>query len=280
LVVDDNETNREILVRQLAAWRVLPQAVANGAEALAALHRTLEAGEPFHFAILDMQMPGKSGLEVAETVHADPNLAWTKMVILTSVGQTISRSRLDAAGVGACLTKPARQGQLHDALTDLFGGIAPPVAEEKPVASETPAPAPVAPAEVRLRILVAEDNLVNQHVARLQLEKFGYTAEMVASGQEAIDAVARDTYDVVLMDCQMPDLDGYEATRRIREMETKRRAAGAIFQSVRIIAMTANAMSGDRETCLAAGMEDYISKPVRTADLAAALARAQIQSGG
>jgi signal transduction histidine kinase/CheY-like chemotaxis protein len=279
LVVDDNETNREILVRQLAAWRVQPKAVANGNEALTALHESLEAGEPFHFAILDMQMPGKSGLEVAEAVHAEPNLSWTKMIVLTSVGQTLPRARLDAAGVGACLAKPARQAHLHEALINLFAGAPPVAPEPEPLPAAEALPAPIVPAEVKLRILVAEDNLVNQHVARLQLEKFGYHPDLVLSGQEAIDAVTTRSYDVVLMDCQMPDLDGYEATRRIREWEAKRRADGESFLPVRIVAMTANAMAGDREACLAAGMEDYISKPVRTADLAAALARAQIRSG-
>jgi CheY-like chemotaxis protein len=197
--------------------------------------------------------------------------------VLTSVGQNLPRARLEGAGVGACLAKPARQAQLYDALISLFAGGVVAVPEAAP--PESFVQAPVAPAEIKLRILVAEDNLVNQHVARLQLEKFGYHPDLVLSGQEAIDAVSNRTYDVVLMDCQMPDLDGYEATRRIREWEAKRRATGEIFSPVRIIAMTANAMAGDRETCLAAGMEDYISKPVRTADLAAALARAQVHSG-
>jgi len=279
LVVDDNETNREILVRQLAGWRVQPKAVANGSEALAALRQALEAGEPFHFAILDMQMPGKSGLEVAEAIHAEPNLSWTKMIVLTSVGQTLPRARLEAAGIGACLAKPARQAHLQETLINLFSGAPLVAADPEPPAAESALPTPVVFAEVKLRILVAEDNLVNQHVARLQLEKFGYRPDLVLGGQEAIDAVARQDYDIVLMDCQMPDLDGYEATRQIREWEAKRRAGGEKFLPVRIIAMTANAMTGDRENCLAAGMEDYISKPVRTADLAAALARAQIRSG-
>jgi CheY-like chemotaxis protein len=277
--VDDNETNREILVRQLAGWRVQPKAVANGSEALAALRQALEAGEPFHFAILDMQMPGKSGLEVAEAIHAEPNLSWTKMIVLTSVGQTLPRARLEAAGIGACLAKPARQAHLQETLINLFSGAPLVAADPEPPAAESALPTPVVFAEVKLRILVAEDNLVNQHVARLQLEKFGYRPDLVLGGQEAIDAVARQDYDIVLMDCQMPDLDGYEATRQIREWEAKRRAGGEKFLPVRIIAMTANAMTGDRENCLAAGMEDYISKPVRTADLAAALARAQIRSG-
>jgi CheY-like chemotaxis protein len=157
--------------------------------------------------------------------------------------------------------------------------IAEAATETEAETDESAAEAPIAPLKANLRILVAEDNLINQHVARLQLEKFGYRPDIVSDGQGAVDAVACEAYDILLMDCQMPGLDGYEATRRIREREAERRAAGERFTPVRIVAMTANAMAGDRETCLAAGMEDYISKPVRSSDLAAALARAQFKVG-
>jgi CheY-like chemotaxis protein len=164
--------------------------------------------------------------------------------------------------------KPVRHAQLHETLVVLLGGgeasrAAPPMA---PAAGST---------EVKpLRILLAEDNLVNQHVARMQLAKFGYEPDVVADGLAALDAAQKGKYDVVLMDCQMPELDGYAVTRRLRLWEAGRRDAGEKFEPLHIIAMTANAMQGDREKCLEAGMDDYVSKPVRPQELAAAIARA------
>ncbi len=276
LVVDDNATNREILTRQLAGWKIEARAAADGEEALTLLRVARAAGEPFQFAILDMQMGGLSGLEVAQAVVADPALAGLKVVILTSIGRTITRPELDAAGVAACLTKPARQSQLRDVLSDVLGDA--PAAGEAVVDRLVVAHPARPTAEVGLRILIAEDHKVNQEVARLQLEKLGYRPDMVASGREAVEAATQRRYDVIFMDCQMPDLDGFAATRLIRAWERDRRDAGDLVRSVHIVAMTANAMSGDRELCLEAGMQDYLTKPVRSADLAGALARAQMQS--
>ena len=275
LIVDDNETNREILVRQLASWRMDAVPVANGAEALAALRQARAAGNPFPVAILDMQMPGMSGLEVASAVRHDPMIAATRMIMLTSVTHNIGQARLESAGIGVCLSKPARQSQLHDALVSVLADKADLAAAE----IEAPALTPAAPTGGKLRILVVEDNLVNQHVARLQLEKFGHHPDIVSSGREAVEAVRVTRYDLVFMDCQMPDVDGFQATRLIREGEAERQAAGETVSRVRIVAMTANAMAGDRETCAAAGMEDYIAKPVRSSDIAAALARAMVAVG-
>ena len=273
LVVDDNQTNREILIRQLATWHVKARGVEGGEAALAAMRAAVAAKEPFHFAVLDMQMPVMSGLDLAHRIKAEPALAQTKLIILSSIGNTLSRAELDAAGVGACLTKPARQAQLHDALLSLLAGRSGAPAGAPPPESTTPR---VAPADVKLRILVAEDNLVNQHVAFLQLQQFGYQADIVANGLEAVAAVLAKPYDIILMDCQMPDVDGFEAARRIRAWEADQRAAGRSAPAVHIVAMTANAMVGDRENCFSAGMNDYVTKPVRAADLAAALARAQV----
>ena len=268
LVVDDNATNREILVRQFSAWRMEPKAVDSAVEALTALRAAVEAGAPFQFAVLDMQMPAMSGRELAQSIHADPVLARTKMLLLTSLGHPIGRRELDAVGVGACLTKPARQSQLHDAVVTVLAG-----GDEKPSPARTDRLEKSPPADVKLRILVAEDNLVNQQVAALQLEKFGYRADIVGDGEQVITAVKANAYDIVLMDCQMPGIDGYEATRRIRAWEAERRACGERFGPLHIIAMTANAMLGDRDACFNAGMNDYIPKPVRAVDLAGALAR-------
>jgi len=269
LVVDDNATNREILVRQFAAWRMEAQAVDSAAGALAALRAAALAGAPFQFAVLDMQMPAMSGQELAQSIHADPAIARTRMLLLTSLGHPIGRRELDEVGIGACLTKPARQSQLHDTLVNVLASTgetgAPPPRTERVERS--------APADVKLRILVAEDNLVNQQVASLQLEKFGYRPDIVGDGEQVIAAVKVHTYDIILMDCQMPGLDGYEATRRIRSWEAERRARGEQFAPLHVIAMTANAMLGDRDACFNAGMNDYIPKPVRAVDLAGALAR-------
>jgi PAS domain S-box-containing protein len=271
LVVDDNATNREILTRQLAAWRIECVAVESGEAALGALRAAAGRGEPFHFGVLDFQMPAMSGLELARVISAEPALAGVQLVLLTSMGHMLSRRELDEAGVAACLIKPARQSQLHDALVNMLSG---PVAPEMPKLLSR---APFVPAaEIKLRILIAEDNAVNQQVAFMQLQKLGYSADIVADGQQAVAAVQAHSYDVVLMDCQMPELDGFEATRRIRTWEADRRARKDAVAPLHIIAMTANAMVGDREECLAAGMDDYVSKPVRQADLAAALARSSM----
>jgi len=267
LIVDDHATNREILERQLAAWRVETVSVPGGAEALAVVRAA--GAPPFDFAVLDLQMPDMSGLELARRLRAEPGCAGLKMLILTSMGNMVPQPELAAAGVGRCLVKPVRQSQMHDTLVALLGGSIPPrLALAKP---------PVVPAwaEVKpLRILFAEDNLVNQNIARMQLAKFGYKADLVDDGLAAVAAVKAGPYDVVLMDCQMPELDGYGATRQLRAWEAQRRDAGEKFEPLYIIAMTANAMQGDRDACIAAGMNDYVSKPTRPPELAAALARA------
>ena len=278
LVVDDNATNRDILARQLAAWRIEARAVESASAALEALRAASAAGQPFHFGVLDMEMPGLSGLDLARQIRADPALAGLKLVILSSIGRPLSHQELEDNDIRACLTKPARQAQLHDALLAILAG-------QRADPAQTPATKAFAvPAfsqgETKLRILVVEDNLVNQHVARLQLQRFGYEPDIVGSGQQAIAALRHaHPYDVVLMDCQMPELDGIETTRRIRARERERGGETGPVQPVYVIAMTANAMVGDRDTCLAAGMNDYISKPVLATDLAAALARAQVPAG-
>jgi PAS domain S-box-containing protein len=278
LIVDDNATNREILARQLGSWRIDTQSTPDGESALVALREALGEGRPFHLAVLDMQMPGMDGLELARRIRAEPALAGLKMMILSSMGSLLAPHDLAAAGIGACLLKPARQSQLHDTLVALLSGRPLEAAKVEPADSATPPPRA---SEVRpLRILLAEDNLVNQNVARMQLAKFGYQADLAVDGRGAVEAAQAHPYDVILMDCQMPELDGYEATRRLRAWENQRRDAGEKFEPAYVIAMTANAMRGDRDACIAAGMNDYVSKPVRTHELAAAISRAPAAQAG
>ena len=260
LVVDDNATNRQILVRQAQSWEMLPRATARPSEALG----WVERGDPFDVAILDMQMPEIDGLALARRIRAQPAGRTLPLVLLTSLGRT-ERS-LGAHEFAVTLTKPVRASQLYDALV---GILAP--GPEEPKEPEAPAKAgpgvAAAPARAGLRILVAEDNAVNQKLAVGLLGKLGHEADVVGNGAEALEAVEREGYDVVLMDVQMPELDGLEATRRIRRRHPHGRP--------RIIAMTANALQDDREACFAAGMDDYLAKPIRVAQLAEALTGAE-----
>jgi PAS domain S-box-containing protein len=266
LIVDDNATNREIFERQLANWHVTYASAASGQEALEKLRGSGSAH--FDAALLDMQMPNMDGLTLARHIHTDPALSHMKMLILSSMGRTIPPAELAEAGVALTLMKPVKQTQLHEALAGILANRAP-----SPVRAKRPAAPPMV-ASGKLRILVAEDNIVNQRVALLQLERLGHRADVAANGLEVLAAIETVHYDVIFMDCHMPELDGYEATRRVRTRENERRDRGETFTPLHIVAMTANAMQGDREACLASGMDDYISKPVRPAELAASLARA------
>ena len=264
LVVDDNATNRKILHHQLTSWRMPNEEAASGAEALALMRREAAAGRAFPLAILDMQMSEMDGWMLAHAIKRDPALAGTRLVMMTSLDRHEDAATMREAGFDAYLTKPVKQSQLFDSLSTVWGNAeslrqtAPPAPMEKPAGR--------APAQT-LRILIAEDNVVNQKVAQSQIAKLGYRAEVVGNGREALEALARGSFDVVLMDCQMPVLDGYAATAELR-----RRENGGAKRTL-VIAMTAHALEGDREKCLAAGMDEYLSKPVRVEDLRALLAR-------
>jgi CheY-like chemotaxis protein len=221
-----------------------------------------------------MQMPEMDGVTLARTIKADPAIAATRLIILTSLGNSMTAEELQAAGIDAYLVKPVKQSRLYECVLEAMGRTltAPTVA--KPART---GPAPVqaitAPHLLKARILLAEDNAVNQMVALGQIERLGCKAVAVANGLEVLAALDQIHYDIVFMDCQMPDMDGYEATRAIRQREQAALAAGTARPPVYIIAMTANAMQGDREKCLAAGMDDYVSKPVRPAELKTVLER-------
>ncbi len=254
LVVDDNATNRQILVAQTGRWGIDSRDTASPHEALG----WVEGGETFDVALLDLNMPELDGYTLADRIHASASGAATPIVILSSVG---SRDR-DAPSVAAFLTKPVKPSALHDTLMTVLHGV-----DKAPAVrlSERPTADPELGRRHPLKILLAEDNAVNQKLAIRLLAQMGYDADIAGNGLEAIAALERTPYDVILMDVQMPELDGLGATRRIRSGVGDRR-------DVRIVAMTANALAGDREACLEAGMNDYVSKPIRPAELAAALA--------
>ena len=285
LVVDDNATNRRILHHQVLGWRMRGGQAASGAEALVALREAAADRDPYDIAILDMQMPEMDGLMLARTVQADPSLGGIPLIILSSMGQKLSREDMRAGGITSSLIKPVRQSELYDALVNALASAPLPLGRrrysENAAAPDVPTvfPAPADPVVPQLtlkgpRILVAEDNPVNQKVTLRQLEKLGYTADVVANGLEAIEAIERIPYSVVLMDCHMPDMDGYAATQRIRDRERQGTLNSRLTQPVCIIALTADAMEGDRDRCITGGMDDYVSKPVKIEALQAAIGRA------
>jgi len=272
LVVDDNATNREILHHQLVAWKIEKGSAASGFEALQKLRAAAAAGEPYHLALLDMQMPEMDGLTLTREIKADPAIADTQLIILTSLGRRMTQAELRAAGIDAYLIKPVKQSKLFDCLVDVVGSHSNHEILRSADAASRPASDAALP---KARILLAEDNAVNQKVAQAQLGKLGLSADVVSNGREVLKALASTSYDLVLMDCQMPEVDGYEATMQIRRNEAEAATKGLSRARCHIIAMTANAMQGDREKCIEAGMDDYISKPVRESDLRAALERWQ-----
>jgi PAS domain S-box-containing protein len=253
LIVDDNDTNRRILEDQMQVWGIHAICAASAQEALEKLQDSSQS----RFDIVLLDMPGMNGITLARVIKADPKLTRIRLIMLTSLGQLMDDKELEKAGIEACLVKPVKQGRLYECLT---GRRSPPC---KPGSADAASALPQ-----NLRILLAEDNVINQKVAVAQLRKLGFTVEVAANGLEAVEASRRARFDVILMDCQMPEMDGYEATRQIRLREQTEGGKPAY-----IIAMTANAMQGDREKCLQASMDDYLSKPVKNSELRDALAR-------
>jgi two-component system, sensor histidine kinase and response regulator len=259
LIVDDNATNRKLLVHLCNAWR-LRHRVADGALAgLEQLHAANNSGFPIDLVILDHHMPDIDGLGFAAMVRADRSIPRPTFVLLTSRGERLVQTQMETHGLAACELKPLHPEKLRRTLARVM-------AHTRPAPLEVPVepPAPIAPAPAvpqRAAILVAEDNRVNQKVILLQLRHLGYNADIVQNGREAVEAVQRKAYALILMDAQMPEMDGIAATRRIRAAQTA--GEPGFPRELRIIAMTANAMAGDREMCLDAGMDDYLAKPVR-----------------
>jgi CheY-like chemotaxis protein len=270
LVVDDNQTNRRILEYQSAGWRMaLVDSVPDGETALAALRHAAAAGTPVEVVLLDYQMPGMDGFEVARRIQQDTTLPPTRVVILTSMCHRLPPADLKSAGIAAWLVKPVKPSRLYDTLVTILSALR----QQRISTGETERlhrPARLEGGEFAQqypgRILVAEDTPVNLILALKVLERLGYRADRASNGLEVLEAVRRAPYDLILMDCQMPEMDGYEATRRIRMREKP-------GEHIRIVAMTANAMKTDREACLAAGMDDYVSKPISFEALKEALRR-------
>ena len=261
LIVDDNATNRNILKHQTSSWGMIATEAESGKRALELLRAGVAQGEPYDIAVLDLMMPDMNGFQLAEAIKSDPTIASVALVLLPSFGKRGHGERARQAGIAAYLQKPVRQSQLYDCLTAVMARSD----REPATASRLVTRHSLRESEVQqkdktfssVRILVAEDNLVNQKVALGQLYNLGYRAEAVPNGRELLKALENDHVDIILMDCQMPEMDGFAATAEIRRREGTAR-------HTTIIAMTANALDGDHERCLAAGMDDYLSKPVKS----------------
>ncbi|MCX5724087.1 MAG: response regulator [Nitrospirae bacterium] len=272
-IVDDYPINRRIMEVYATKWGVQCLLAENGQHALERLRTAAADGGACELAIIDMQMPGMDGLDVARAIKADPALASTRLVLLTSHGQRGDATAAQAAGYAAYLTKPVHESQLHDCLTAVLKLPAQGTTDPEQSEIRTAPPGLItrhslAETKVRSssRILVAEDNPINQIVLVRMLGKLGYRVDVVANGREALDALSRLRYAAVLMDCQMPEMDGFQTTAEIRRQE----GAGAHLP---IIGVTANTAQEDRTQCLTSGMDDFLSKPVKVKILAEVLAR-------
>ncbi|OFW58878.1 MAG: hypothetical protein A2133_02310 [Actinobacteria bacterium RBG_16_64_13] len=271
LGVDDSETNRKVMAGMLDSWGCRHREVAGAREALVALREAVAEGDPYRVAVLDMCMPEIDGEELAIEIKADPELAATGLVMMTSVGARGDAARMEKAGFAAYLVKPVRQSHFYDCLAAVVGpenrgGVE---GERSPVTGRIITRHTLAErARRRSRILLAEDNLVNQKVALKALEKLGYAADVANDGAQALQATREKRYDVILMDVQMPVMDGMEATRQIRDARS-----GSLNPEVTIIALTAHAMAGDRQRCLDNGMDDYLAKPIKAAELQDVISR-------
>jgi CheY-like chemotaxis protein len=261
LVVDDNATNRLVLKKYLLSWDCRPEEAPDAETALEMLRAAAGRGEAFEIAILDMRMPGMDGEELGRAIKEDESIRQAKLIMMTSVGKRGDVGRLGEIGFSAYLTKPVKQSQLFNCITAVVEGragristVGMPVVTRHILSDDR---------RRKYRILIAEDNATNQVLALKTLERYGFRADTVSSGKEAIEVLDKVPYDLVLMDVEMPGMDGMEATRRIRD-------GGS---SIPILALTAHAMKGDREKCLAAGMDDYVSKPIDPRELVDAIER-------
>ena len=269
LVVDDSETNCKILSYQLTAWQMRVDAVQGASAAISILRAAVAEGDRYELAILDMQMPEIDGEMLGALIKADPLLSDTRLIMLTSLNQKGGTNRGKALGFDVYLVKPVKQSRLLDALMEVVA-----ITAQRDGLAYSYQDSPIVPVKdfhlstkriSKLKILIAEDSPINQKVALHQLRSFGYDADVAGHGKEVLDLLARINYDIILMDCQMPVMDGYETTKAVRQLDSDKK-------NTVIVAMTANALKEDRDRCLACGMDDYLSKPVRKEDLAQKLA--------
>jgi two-component system sensor histidine kinase/response regulator len=271
LIIDDNETNRQILLYQTGSWGMVGTQANSGAQSLEIMRAAAASGEPYDVAILDLMMPEMNGFELARAIKADPTISGTSLVLLSSYGKRGDGATARGTGIAAYLEKPVRESQLYNGLLAViaertgggghFGGQTTNLITKHSLRDSSLAKcgSPQIKSKGKpgkARILVAEDNAINRKVALAQLESLGYATDIVCNGREAVRALEESEYDIILMDCQMPEMDGLEATAEIRNREKN-------SKQTTIIAMTAHALKGEREKCLAAGMNDFISKPVK-----------------
>jgi len=269
LIVEDDPNAREVLQHYFSAWGMQSAVASNAADALIMLHESAAVGTPFDLAIIDYRLPDRNGIELSREIKADARTDGTRLILMSGYDPP-ERSATAGAGIVRFLPKPVRRSLLFDSIAETFHQ------DKADLLPKAPMPATASPATSAMpqqrseRILLVEDNRVNHRLAILQLEKLGYTASSAYNGREAVEALEKQSYDLVFMDCQMPEMDGFAATQAIRNNESYKEGA-----RVTIVAMTANARSEDREACLAAGMDDYVAKPVRLDDLRGALERSR-----
>ena len=270
LIVDDNGTRRDVLRRLLNRWQASTECVDSAVTATGELLRAMRAGAAYELVLLDLGKSGAKALELARTIAAAPAFGQPALVLLTAHGSGLTAAQLRENGLAGCETKPIFASRLRDRLARLLNGAVPSLPVESPETAAAVAAGFRLPAGA-VRILIAEDNLINQKVALQYLKHAGYAADLANNGQEALAALRARTYELVLMDVQMPVMDGLEATRRIRQAQ----AAGepGFAHGLAIVAMTANAMTSDREACLAAGMDDYLAKPLTPTGVQAMLSK-------
>lgn len=270
LLVNHTPSLQAILHQQFESWGVRDDHASTSEEAIGLIQRAIESGEPYAIVIIDVDLPGTDGLSLAQTLRSDSNLAATRLVMLTTLLNRLPTQTMKATGIAACLVKPIRQSRLLECLVDVMS------ASGALSTSESGPEIPVtAVQESNVRILLAEDNPVNQRVALKQLKKLGFSADSVSNGNEVLSALQKVPYDIIIMDCQMPEMDGYEVTRRIRQSGSD--SYIHLKSAPYIIALTANAMRGDRERCLSLGMNDYLTKPLHLHELESVLQRALLR---
>ena len=265
LIVDDNPTTCRILTAQAAQWGMNPRGAQTAEQAL----NWLKAGEMFDVALIDSELPGTDGISLCEEIRKMPKAMMLPVVVLCPVGKPCSTPKTPGSAATGCLTKPIKPAQMHDALMRVISGAAP-AAEKKPVVVKLD---PKLSERLPLRVLLCDDNAINQKVATRLLQQMGYQPDLAANGIEALSATERKPYDMIFMDVQMPEMDGLEATRIIRERQQEKSRYPNYHHQMIIVAMTASAMPGDRDKCISAGMDDYLAKPVRPEDIRSVVER-------